>query len=132
MKTIQVRTFQESDFEAVQQLNQKEGWTSLIEKGQDTMCSWLNSEPALVATDGDEVVGYLRGLTDGNITLYICELLIKESHRNQGIGDKLIQVAHECYPSTRVEMLATNDSGGYYEKRGYRAFAGFRKAAEEM
>ncbi|KHE67499.1 GNAT family N-acetyltransferase [Halobacillus sp. BBL2006] len=132
METIKIRSFHENDFDAVQLLNEKEGWSGLVEHGQETLCSWLNSEPALIAMDGDEIVGYLRGLTDGNVTLYICELLIKESHRGRGIGEHLMQVAHECYPSTRVEMLATSSSQGYYEKRGYRSFYGFRKAAEEM
>lgn len=132
MENIKIRSFHENDFEAVQLLNEKEGWSGLVERKEETLCSWLNSEPALIATDGEGIVGFLRGLTDSNVTLYICELLIKESHRGRGIGEQLVRVAHECYPSTRVEMLATSDSQGYYEKRGYRSFYGFRKAAEEM
>ncbi|MBX0359182.1 GNAT family N-acetyltransferase [Halobacillus sp. Nhm2S1] len=132
METIQIRTFLEKDFDAVQQLNEKEGWSGLVERGEETLCSWLNSEPALVAVVDGEIAGFLRGLTDGSITLYVCDLLVKESFRNQGIAEKLIQTAHECYPSTRVEMLASTKSEGYYANQGYRSFYGFRKSAEEM
>ncbi|REJ08651.1 MULTISPECIES: GNAT family N-acetyltransferase [Halobacillus] len=132
MEAIQIRTFLEKDFDAVQQLNEEEGWSGLVERGEETLCSWLNSEPALVAVVDGELVGFLRGLTDGSITLYVCDLLVKESFRNQGIADKLIQTAHECYPSTRVEMLASTKSEGYYAHQGYRSFYGFRKSAEEM
>ncbi|RWZ58198.1 N-acetyltransferase [Halobacillus fulvus] len=132
METIKIRSFQESDFQAVQEMNAKEGWSNLVDKNEETLCAWLNSEPALVALDEGRVIGYLRGLTDGTTTLYICELLVREEYRNKGIADQLVALAHECYPSTRVEMLATGSSQGYYEKQGYRAFYGFRKAAEEV
>lgn len=132
MEAIEVRSFQENDFQTVQQLNEEEGWSNLVEKADETMCSWLNSEPALVAVEGNEIIGYLRGLTDGTTTLYVCELLVKKEYRKQGIAEQLVRVAHECYPSTRLEMLATQQSQGYYENRGYRAFYGFRKASEEM
>ncbi|TGB03972.1 GNAT family N-acetyltransferase [Halobacillus salinus] len=132
MEAIEVRSFQENDFQTVQQLNEEEGWNNLVEKNEETLCSWLNSEPALIALDGNEVIGYLRGLTDGATTLYVCELLVKESYRKQGIAERLVRLAHECYPSTRIEMIATQQSQGYYESRGYRAFYGFRKASEEM
>ncbi|MFQ3546124.1 GNAT family N-acetyltransferase [Halobacillus rhizosphaerae] len=132
METIFIRSFQESDFSAVQEMNEKEGWHGLAGRKQDTLYSWINSEPALIAADGDQVVGYLRGLTDGLVTLYVCEVLIKEEYRNQGICEQLINAAHECYPRTRVEMLATGDSQEYYTKKGYRPFYGFRKSAEEV
>ncbi|MCA0971870.1 GNAT family N-acetyltransferase [Halobacillus litoralis] len=132
MEAIQVRSFQENDFQTVQQLNKEEGWTNLVEKHDETLCSWLNSEPALIAMDGNEIIGYLRGLTDSTTTLYVCELLVKKEYRKNGIAERLVNVAHECYPSTRVEMLATQESQGYYENNGYRAFYGYRKAAEEL
>ena len=132
MEAIQVRSFQENDFQTVKELNKQEGWNNLVKKHDESLCSWLNSEPALIAVDGDEVIGFLRGLTDGAVTLYVCELLVKEEYRNRGVAEHLVRTAHECYPSTRVEMIANQESQGYYESRGYRAFSGFRKAAEEM
>lgn len=132
MERIHIRTFMEHDFDDVQQLNKQEGWNGLVQRDQETLYSWLNSEPAVVAIANGELVGYLRGLTDGTLTLYVCELLVKESYRNRGVAERLIQTAHECYPSTRVEMLATKDSEGYYTSNGYRPFYGFRKSAEEI
>ncbi|UOQ43792.1 GNAT family N-acetyltransferase [Halobacillus salinarum] len=132
MGTVNIRSFQESDFSAIQQLNEKEEWNGLVDRAQDTLYSWINSEPALIATDGEEIIGYLRGLTDGLVTLFICEVLVREDYRNQGICEQLIQAAHECYPRTRVEMLAASSSQEYYAKKGFRPFYGFRKSAEEM
>jgi ribosomal protein S18 acetylase RimI-like enzyme len=132
MEKVQIRTFHAHDFDGVQQLNKEEGWSGLVERSEETLCSWLNSEPAFVALAEGEVIGFLRGLTDGIVTLYICELLVKENYRNRGIAERLIRKAHECYPSTRLEMLASKDSEEYYTHKGFRAFYGFRKSAEEM
>ncbi|MGP4060846.1 GNAT family N-acetyltransferase [Halobacillus sp. H74] len=132
MEDIQIRSFLEHDIYAVQQLNKKEGWNTLVQREEETLCAWLNSEPALIALSEGEIIGYLRGLTDGTVTLYICELLVKEDYRSRGVAEHLIRTAHECFPSTRVEMLASSDSEGYYADRGYRAFHGFRKSAEEI
>lgn len=132
MENVLIRTFHTNDFEAIQQLNKKEGWNGLVERNEETLCSWLNSEPAFVALKEGEVIGYLRGLTDGTVTLYICELLVKDNYRNRGTAERLVRTAHECYPSTRLEMLASKDSQEYYIHNGFRAFYGFRKSAEEM
>ncbi|WP_226585032.1 GNAT family N-acetyltransferase [Halobacillus litoralis] len=133
MEAIQIRSFHKNDFDSIQHLNKEEGWDGLVQRGEETLCSLLNSEPALVAVSEDgEVIGYLRGLTDGALTLYVCELLVKEGERSQGIAKRLISTAHECYPDTRVEMLANQQSESYYSNHGYRAFYGFRKSSEEM
>ncbi|WP_079526567.1 GNAT family N-acetyltransferase [Halobacillus hunanensis] len=132
MSNFAIRTFQENDFDMIQSLLQQEQWSNLVENREETMQALLNSDLTLVVVDGHEVVGYLRGLTDGAVTLYICEILIKKDYRKKGIAQQLMKEAHGCYPSTRIEMLATNSSKEYYTDRGYRPFYGFRKSAEEL
>ncbi|MFC7063891.1 GNAT family N-acetyltransferase [Halobacillus seohaensis] len=127
-----IRSFHENDFDTINELNKKEGWDQLVENREDTLYAWINSEPALVITDDQEIIGYLRGLTDGVVTLFICELLIREDYRGQGLAQKLIEEAHSCYPSTRVEILATSSSESYYSSRGFRPFCGFRKSAQQF
>ncbi|WP_173917260.1 GNAT family N-acetyltransferase [Halobacillus sp. Marseille-Q1614] len=131
MKKLVIRSFQERDIDAILELNRKEGWEGLVSK-EDTLHAWINSEPALVAVVNQEIVGYLRGITDAAVTLYISEILVREEDRGKGVSLRLIQEAHSCYPSTRMEMLATGKSEEYYKKQGFRPFYGFRKAAEEF
>ncbi|WP_330217508.1 GNAT family N-acetyltransferase [Planococcus halocryophilus] len=76
-------------------------------------------------------MGCLRGLTDGFITLYVCELLVDQSHRKLGIGKKLMRHVHHQYPKTRIELLASSTSRSFYETQKYRPFYGFRKTIEE-
>lgn len=132
MNQIHIRQYQESDFNRIQELNQEEGWTNLVEKNDDTKEAWEASNVSFVVeAEGDGVVGYIRGLTDTRITLYICELLIDKKLRGLGIGKKLIQHVHSVYPHTRIELLASSTSHTFYEGQGYRPFYGFRKTIEE-
>jgi predicted N-acetyltransferase YhbS len=132
MNQIHIRQYLEGDFIRIQELNQEEGWSNLVEKIEDTKEAWENSNVSLVAeAAGDGIVGYIRGFTDTRITLYICELLIDKKYRGSGIGRELLRYVHSQYPSTRMELLASSTSHTFYEAQGYRPFYGFRKTFEE-
>lgn len=132
MNKIEIRKFKETDFNRIQELNSEEGWLNLVEKNEDTKQAWENSNVSFVVeADDNGVVGYIRGLTDKKITLYVCELLIDKKYRGLGLGSELLQYVHNVYPKTRIEMLASSTSRSFYEGQGYRPFYGFRKTLEE-
>lgn len=132
MNQINIRQYQESDFNRIQVLNREEGWVNLVEKNDDTKEAWRNSNVTFVVeAEGEGVIGYIRGLTDKRVTLYICELLIDKKYRGLGLGGELLQHVHNVYPKTRIEMLASSTSRSFYEGQGYRPFYGFRKTLEE-
>ncbi|TWT06365.1 GNAT family N-acetyltransferase [Planococcus sp. CPCC 101016] len=130
-KDALIRPYREDDFPAIQQLNRQEQWNNLVAKEQDTKQAWANSTIAVVAEMDGQVAGYLRGLTDGFISLYICELLINQHYRQTGLGKQLMHHVHSLYPKTRIELLASSTSRTFYEAQGYRSFYGFRKTIEE-
>lgn len=128
---MMIRPYQEEDFPAIHQWNKEQGWDNLVEKQQETNAAWKNSNIAFVAEIDGRIAGCLRGLTDDNITLYICELLVDQNHRGKGIGTKLMEHVHRLYPGTRLELLASSTSRTFYESQKFRAFYGFRKTFEE-
>jgi ribosomal protein S18 acetylase RimI-like enzyme len=131
-QTAIIRPYHEGYFQQIQNLNSEEGWINLVKENDNTKEAWENSTVAyVVETEDGVVVGYIRGLTDTRITLYICELLIGKKYRGLGVGKKLLQYVHQLYPCTRIEMLASSTSHTFYESQGYRAFYGFRKTIEE-
>lgn len=130
-KDALIRPYCEDDFPAIQQLNSQEQWNNLVAKEQHTKQAWANSTIAVVAEMDGQVAGYLRGLTDGFISLYICELLINQHYRQTGLGKQLMHHVHSLYPKTRIELLASSTSRTFYEAQGYRSFYGFRKTIEE-
>ncbi len=128
---LEIRKYEENDFERIHELNKEEGWTNLVEKKDDTKEAWRQSSIAYVIEGPEGVIGYIRGMTDTRVSLYICELLIDKRYRGQGLGRKLLQYVHDLYPKTRMELLASSASHTFYEGNGYRPFYGFRKTYEE-
>ena len=126
-----IRPYEEKDFPEIHRLNQEEGWANLAANQQDTKAAWNRSAIAYVAERNRRVMACVRGLTDGHISLYICELLVESRERGQGIGKALLKYVHLLYPKTRMELLASATSHTFYEKHGFRNFYGFRKTAEE-
>ncbi|MER2059915.1 MAG: GNAT family N-acetyltransferase [Niallia sp.] len=128
---IQIRSYKEADFSSIHALNEQENWSNLVEKKEDTKAAWNHSNIAYVATVDDKIIGYIRGITDQSITIFICELLIDQEYRGIGVGQELLYFVHSLYPTTRVEMLASSTSQAYYENKGFRPFYGFRKTFAE-
>jgi ribosomal protein S18 acetylase RimI-like enzyme len=129
---MNIRTYMESDFDSIQQLNRDEGWSQLVERDALTREAWRQSNIAYVMEcEEGKIVAYLRGLTDTTVSLYVCELLVASTYRRRGLGEQLLQHVHTLYPDTRLEMLASQNSHTYYEKLRFRPFYGFRKTIHE-
>lgn len=82
----------------------------------------------MVAEQSGRVVAFLRALSDGEVTAYICELAVEESLRRQGIGRVLLDFCHEMCPNTRLDLLRDESSAAFYEKVGFRRFLGYRRS----
>lgn len=129
---MKIRAYVASDFEHIQQLNREESWTQLVEREELTREAWRQSNVTYVMESEDgEIVAYLRGLTDTTVSLYVCELLVAPAYQKRGLGEQLLQHIHERYPTTRIELLASQTSHTYYEKLRFRPFYGFRKTIHE-
>ncbi|MET3729521.1 GNAT superfamily N-acetyltransferase [Fictibacillus halophilus] len=118
-------------FEPIQELNKQEGWTQLVERYKETKQAWSRSTIAYVMLKNEEVIGYVRGLTDEHVTLYICEMLISKPYRGLGLGGKLLNIIQAKYPTARMEMVASRISHTFYEGQNFRPFYGYRRTYEE-
>ena len=123
---FRIRAWKDSDFPAVQELAIAEGWSTPKLRPDDALAAWRKSQPALVAEHEGQVVAFLRGLTDGAVTLYVAELLVARDWRSRGFGSALLAAAHALHPSTRIDLLATDSSELFYYAAGFRRFAGYR------
>ena len=80
---ITFRKYEAEDFPAIQQLNALEGWNTLVERAEETKEAFEHSNVAYMFTMDSKVVGYLRGLTDTQITLYLLRREKTPSSRNE-------------------------------------------------
>ncbi len=71
-----IRAWREPDFAIIQWLSNAEGWPTPRRRPEDALAAWRNSWPALVALEGENIIGFLRALSDGAVTMYIAEVLI--------------------------------------------------------
>ena len=85
-----------------------------------------NSVVGLVTgTDGEEIVGFIRGITDNKTVIYICDLWVAEGSRGMGIGKWLIGSVNKLMEETGVTaVVLTGEAKGFYQKHGFEERAG--------
>ncbi|WP_341349684.1 GNAT family N-acetyltransferase [Clostridium hydrogeniformans] len=110
---------------------EQEGWMTFINREHEALQAWKNSTITLVALDGNNVVGLVRALSDKKITTYIAEIIVDINYRGKGIGKALLEVCHDLYPSTRFDLLSSEDSDEFYKNNKFRIFTGFRKSTNK-
>lgn len=125
--TEQIRRFQPDDFEQIHRLNALEGWQDLVADQERTRNAWMNANAAFVLESDGEILAYVRALTDGSVTTFVCELLVSRNARKRGYGQQLLDHLQLTY-LTRIDLLATRQSASFYEQQEFRAFHGFRKS----
>jgi GNAT superfamily N-acetyltransferase len=123
-----IRAWAEADFPAIQRLSSAEGWSTPADRPDDALVSWRNAWPTLVAIHGQTIIGFVRALTDGEVTMYIAELLVAPEWRGGGVGGALLETCHLLFPHTRLDLLSTESADQFYEASGFRRFQGFRKS----
>ncbi|MEG3042670.1 MAG: GNAT family N-acetyltransferase [Clostridium sp.] len=125
---ISIRQFLETDFPSIQLLYEREGWMTFIKREKAALNAWKNSSIALVVVDENMIIGLLRGLTDGEVTTYIAEIIIDSNYRGNGLGKALIDVCHNLYPNTRLDLLSMEGADEFYKKEYFKTHIGFRKS----
>jgi GNAT superfamily N-acetyltransferase len=125
---MQIRAWADADFPAIQQLSSTEGWPTPAARPDEALTSWRNAWPTLVAIADSELAGFVRALTDGEVTMYVAELLVAPNWRGRGLGRALLEVCHLLHPHTRLDLLSTESADHFYEANEFRRFQGFRKS----
>ncbi len=126
---MQLRCWTEKDFPEIERLSTLQGWPTPHDRPEEALIAWQHSWPTLVVTEGERVIGFVRGMTDGEVTMYIAEILVDANYRGKGIGLLLLDTCHALYSHARLDLISTDEATPFYKAIGFRYVGeGLRKS----
>jgi GNAT superfamily N-acetyltransferase len=122
-----IRELSEKHIGQLQALYQGEWWTrgrSL----EDTKQCVLGSQICIgITSENDDLIGFVRVLTDFTFKALIFDVIVTHSERGKGLGNKLLSLVknHERLKSVRhLELYCLPEMFAFYEKHGFSGNAG--------
>ena len=103
-------------------LYQAVGWSMYTRDPKKLERAIAQSLSVLGAYDGDQLVGLIRAVGDGETILFIQDLLVLPSYQRQGIGRQLVDALVDQFPQVRQLVLLTDDqpqTRAFYENIGF-------------
>lgn len=83
-----------------------------------------NSVPFSVLLPDDSFIGFARLVTDHSTFAYLCDVIIDERYRGQGMGHLLVKKVNEWMDEhqIRTALLLTRDAQGLYAAHDWMYF----------
>jgi ribosomal protein S18 acetylase RimI-like enzyme len=79
----------------------------------------MGSNMIVTARENGEIVGVLRGISDGEWVCYVADLAVRDGHQRKGIGtDMLNECKRILGPGMGIVLVAYPDAVDYYKKIG--------------
>ena len=117
---MNIRTIHPEEFESARAILSACGWTKKIEDPEIFAASVRASQIALVAEVGNQIVGFLRAITDGVFNGYISMIAVAPERQGTGIGKALVNAALGTNPNI-TWVLRADRTGvqGFYASLGF-------------
>ncbi|GLZ36186.1 N-acetyltransferase [Lentzea sp. NBRC 105346] len=78
------------------------------------------AQHAVLAFDGDRVVGFVTGLSDGVFSAYLPLLEVLPEYQGRGIGQELVKrIVDEIGAVYSIDIVCDDDVVPFYDKLGF-------------
>lgn len=104
----------------VERLYASVGWMS-ARYGERLVLAFQKAGTVISAWEGNQLVGLIEVLDDGELTAYIHYLLIRPEYQRQGIGEQLLELVKEKYKQYLYLIVISEEKKnvGFYEACGF-------------
>jgi len=117
---MQLRRIRVAELQAVHELLTANGWKDRIGGLQRFSELFEASQVAEVAIIEDRVVGFARGISDGQSNGYLSMVVVAAAHRGNGIGRCLVEHAMGTNPEiTWVLRAGREGAAEFFAKLGF-------------
>lgn len=86
------------------------GWTAYTQKEASVKKAFEHSDVVMCAREGDELLGWVRCVSDETFVVFIQDLLVTPGRRREGIATRLMHRLRERYPGCRMVLLTDGDN----------------------
>ena len=107
---ITYREFCADHMAEVLKIYESAGWTAYLKDDEKLTRAFKNSLYILGAFDGENLIGFVRCVGDGEHIVYVQDLIVDVEHKRQGIGQALLAKSMEKYADVRMFTLLTDVS----------------------
>jgi predicted N-acetyltransferase YhbS len=123
-----IRPYEPSDLDAVLALCEATGEFETLRSDPAGAGRALSGPGAvaLVAHDGDQLVGFAHTISDGSLQAYLALLLVAPAVRGQGLGRRLTQESLARSGAVRLDLLTTDAGEPVYASLPHMRVPGFR------
>lgn len=121
---MEVRQCQDLALEEILRLYRSVEWKGYIDRADVLKAAYANSLCVLGAFVGDELVGIVRAVGDGQTIVCIQDLIVLPQYQRQGIGTKLLKAVIDKYSDVYQMQLLTDDTEktrAFYRSVGFDA-----------
>ncbi len=107
----------------VKAIYREAGWMAYLTDDERLERAFQNSLYLLGAFEGDDLIGFVRCVGDGEHVVLIQDLIVSEAYRKRGIGTELMNRVLEKYSCVRMISLYTDAqderANAFYRKMGF-------------
>ncbi|NJK38450.1 MAG: GNAT family N-acetyltransferase [Oscillatoriales cyanobacterium RM2_1_1] len=109
------------DLDQLQELFKIAAFWARERRREDLETAIANSDPVVTIWDGEQMIGFSRGTSDGIYRATIWDVVIHPDYQGGGLGRKLVQTVLSHPKMCRVERvyLMTTHQQKFYERIGF-------------